>query len=77
MSDRGQGMFEDLSIEQQVFLIFMKIRCNFDNLHLSTMFAIPARHVSQLLHNWINYMYFTFMKIKTWPHRDVLHSVTA
>ena len=61
-----------LSLEQQFLLVMIKLRQNFDFMHLATLFQITATEGGQLFKAWINYMCFRFGEIPSWPDREIL-----
>ena len=65
-------VLDTLSLEQQFLLVMVKLRQNFDLAHLATIFQITATEAGQLFKEWINYMFFRFGEIPTWPDREVL-----
>ena len=65
-------VLDTLSLEQQFLLVMVKLRQNFDLAHLATIFQIRATEAGQLFKKWINYMFFGFGEIPTWPDKEVL-----
>lgn len=60
-----------LTTKQQLLLVLMKLRKNFDFKHLSTLFCISEKNVGTLFKHWINFLFFKFAQIQLWPDRDV------
>lgn len=59
-----------ISLEDQFLLVMMKLRQNFDFIHLSHLFGLSSQDCSTLFFNWINYMFFRLGSLVVWPHRD-------
>ncbi|XP_069111673.1 uncharacterized protein [Argopecten irradians] len=60
----GNGI-KHVSLEDQLLLVLMKLRLNFDFVHLSHLFGISSEACSGLFSNWINYMYDVFKTCST------------
>jgi len=65
---------KNLSLENQLLLVLIKLRQNFDFTHISTLFGISKQDCSTIFTNWINFMYFRFGSVNIWPNRDVIIS---
>ena len=63
-----------ISLEDQLLLVLVKLRHDFDFKHLSFLFDISSQSASDIFADWINYMFFTFSSIPIWPHRDVIQN---
>lgn len=61
-----------LSLEDQFLLVLVKLRQNFDFVHLGKLFKISSQDCSSLFSDWIQYMYFRFSSVSIWPHRDTI-----
>ena len=64
--------YDDLTLEQQFLLVMMKLRQNFDFVHLAGIFVISQNDAGAIFREWINYMFFKFGEIPTWPDREIL-----
>jgi hypothetical protein len=64
--------FKSLSLEDQLLLVLVKLRQNFDFVHLGKLFKISSQDCSSLFSEWIQYMYFRFSSVSIWPHRDTI-----
>ncbi|KAK6175911.1 hypothetical protein SNE40_014287 [Patella caerulea] len=60
------------SLEDQLLLVLIKLRQDFDFKHLSNMFGISSQDCSCLFTNWINYMFYRLGSLDIWPHRDII-----
>lgn len=61
-----------LSPEDQLFFVLCKLRNAFSFIDLAFRYNISVEDASLLFKNWINFMYFTFISIPIWPHRDII-----
>ncbi|KAJ8299946.1 LOW QUALITY PROTEIN: hypothetical protein KUTeg_021465 [Tegillarca granosa] len=61
---------KSMPVKDQLLLTLMKLRQNFDNIHLANLFLFIHRIV--IFSNWINFMFFHFGSVSIWPHRDVI-----
>ena len=56
----------------QFLLVMMKLRLNLQFKHLANLFNISPQDAGSLFREWINYMFYRFGSVPTWPERDVL-----
>ena len=61
-----------MPLRQQLLLVLMKLRQNFDLKELAFKFNICIQSVSTLVNSWIDFMFTTLGRLPMWPHRDVL-----
>lgn len=61
-----------LNIEDEYFLVLVKLNQNFDYEHLSHLFDIPLDTVSDIFLSWINAMYIKLGNMDIWLHRNIL-----
>ena len=61
-----------MSTEDQLLLVMCKLRSAFTFKDLAFRFGISAEAASLLFRNWINFMYFKYLQIPIWPHRDII-----
>ena len=59
-------------LEDEYFLVLMKLRMGLSNIDLSERFCTTESEVNNILLTWINYLYITLGSLKIWPHRDVI-----
>lgn len=71
-SESVKKIVRDLTVEQQFLLVLMKLRQNFDFKHLAQLFCTTPHQAGYLFKEWIDFMYFRFGEIPTWPDRDIL-----
>ncbi|XP_063391523.1 uncharacterized protein LOC134677033 [Cydia fagiglandana] len=62
-----------LSTEDQFFLTIMKLRQNKCIFELSRFFNVSTTTVSNIFITWINFMYQLWIKLDTWPSKDLVH----
>ena len=72
---RKVGSVDNLTMEDQLLLILMKLRQNYDFVHLGKLFGLSQQDTSTLFKNWIQYMFFRCGSISLWPHRDTIISM--
>ncbi|XP_053389439.1 uncharacterized protein LOC128552425 [Mercenaria mercenaria] len=65
---------ENLTMEDQLLLVTMKLRQNFDFAHLGNLFGMTQQDASSLIKNWIQYMFHRCGSVSIWPHRDIIIS---
>ena len=63
-------MIKKIELIDQLLLVMMKIRQNFDCVHLSLLFGLSSPDFSTLFFNWISYIFHRFCSLVIWPHRD-------
>ena len=61
-----------MPLRQQLLLVLMKLRQNFDTKELAFKFNILQQSVSVLFNSWIDYMFTTLGQLPMWPHRDII-----
>ncbi|XP_033730606.1 uncharacterized protein LOC117320019 [Pecten maximus] len=61
---------KNVSLEDQLLLVLMKLRQNFDFVHLSNLFMFSSQACSTIFSNWINYMFFKLGSLVIWPKRE-------
>lgn len=61
-----------LTMEDQLLLVMMKLRQNFDFCQIGTLFGISQQDASTLFSNWIQYMFYRCGSVPIWPHRDTI-----
>ena len=66
------GVSPNLSVEDQFFLVLIKLRQYKGNFELSKMFCINDRSVTNVFVTWINFMSVQWGKIDWWPSRDTV-----
>lgn len=62
----------NMSVEDQVLLVLIKIRHNFDFRHLGNLFGISQQDASTIFSNWIKYMFHRCSFVSIWPHRNTI-----
>ena len=63
-------MAKKIELIDQLLLVMMKIRQNFDFVHLSLLFGLSSPDCSTLFFNWISYIFHRLGSLVIWPHRD-------
>lgn len=56
--------------EDQVLLVMIKLRHNFDFHHIGHLFGISQQDASTIFRNWIQYMFHRCASVCIWPHRS-------
>lgn len=61
-----------LTFQDQLLVVLMKLRQDFDFRHLATLFGISSEDCCAIFSDWMNYMFYKFGSVPTsiWPHRD-------
>ena len=67
---RTVGSQKHLTLEDQVLLVMINLRQNFDFDRIGHLYGISQQDASTLFDNWINYMFFRCSSVSMWPHRD-------
>ena len=65
--ETGVGRPRSLSAFHSFVLTLLRLRCNFDVVHLSFLFNVNHTTVSNTIITWINYMYMKLGSIPIWP----------
>lgn len=63
---------KSLSTTDQLLLVLIKLRQNFDFQHISHLFNISSQDSSAIFTQWIYYMFFRLGSLDIWPHRETL-----
>lgn len=63
---------KSLSTIDQLLLVLIKLRQNFDYKHISHLFNVSSQDSSAIFTHWINYMFFRLGSLDIWPHRNIL-----
>ena len=66
------GSQKHMTMEDQLLLVMVKLRQNFDFAHIGNLFSISQQDASALFNNWIQYMFFRCSSVSWWPHRDTI-----
>ena len=66
--------FTNLSLKDQLFLVFCKFRHAFDFKDLAFRFNVSPQDACVIFKSWVNFMYFSFSSIPIWPSRDVIQT---
>lgn len=61
-----------LCSRDQLLLVLIKLRQNFDFKHIAHLFEISSQDCSAIFSHWINYMYFRLGSLNIWPSRETL-----
>ncbi|XP_060067919.1 uncharacterized protein LOC132548115 [Ylistrum balloti] len=61
-----------ITLENQLLLVIMKLRHDFDYVDLGYRFGASKQTVSILLTHWINYMFLRCGEVSIWPPRDTI-----
>ncbi|XP_064612603.1 uncharacterized protein LOC135476498 [Liolophura sinensis] len=64
----------ELTFQDQLLLVLMKLRQDFDFRHLATLFGTSSQDCCGVFSDWMNYMFYKFGSVPTsiWPHRDTI-----
>ena len=60
-----------LSLDDQLLLVLVKLKHDFDFIHIGHLFGVSNNAAGLLFTDWINYMYFHGSSVSIWPHRDI------
>lgn len=63
---------KSLTTIDQLLLVLIKLRQNFDFQHISHLFNISAQYSSAIFSQWINYIFFRLGSLNIWPHRETI-----
>ena len=75
---QGSGRKSPLSLEDQLFMLMVRLRLRRLQEELAYMFAVDPGTVSRILNTWINYVYLRLGMIPIWPSwEDVKKSMPA
>ena len=61
-----------LTLKNQMLLVLVKLRQDFDFKHMSRLFGLSPQDCSTVFNNWINFMYNRFNNELMWPDRNVI-----
>lgn len=63
---------EKMKMEDQLLMVMVKLRQNFDFSHLGYLFGISQQDANVIFTDWIQYMFFRCGSVPIWPHRDTI-----
>ena len=63
---------KNLSLKDQLLLVMMKCRQNFDFKHISRLFGISPQDCSTVFTNWMNFMFYRCGSVPIWPDRNTI-----
>lgn len=61
-----------MPLRQQLLMVLMKLRNNWDLKDLAFKFDIDTPSVSRIFGAWVDYMYNKLGSLAIWPHRDII-----
>lgn len=61
-----------LSVENQLLLVILKLRHDFDYMDLGYRFGLSKQTVSVMFTYWINYMFLRCGEVSIWPPRETI-----
>ena len=64
------GVKPSLCVEDQFFMLLIKLRQHKTNFELSRMFRVTESTVTNVFVTWINFIYFEMKEIDWWPSSD-------
>ena len=63
---------KNLNLKDQLLLVMMKCRQNFDFKHISRLFGISPQDCSTVFTNWMNFMFYCCGSVPIWPDRNTI-----
>lgn len=64
-----------LSVEDEFFMLLMKLRIGLSNIDLAERFCVSESTVNNINLTWVNFVYLVIGSLKIWPHRDVIINI--
>lgn len=61
-----------MTVENQLLLALIKLRCNKDDKELAFFFGINQRSVQKIFRVWLNFLYFELKDLDMWLSRDMI-----
>ena len=61
-----------ISVEDQFFLVLIKLRCHTQNFELSRMFSLSETDVYDIFCTWVRFASIQWREISIWPSRDIV-----
>lgn len=61
-----------MTMIDQLLMVMVKLRQNFDFVHIGKLFSISQQDASGIFKSWIEYMFFRCSSVSIWPHRDTI-----
>lgn len=71
-TDAGSSRDHILSVEDEFFLVMMKLRIGLTNLDLGIRFNVAEARISNTYISWLNLLFIQLGTLKIWPHRNVI-----
>lgn len=69
---KTNGYINEMTLRQQLLMVLMKLRNNWDMKDLAFKFGIDIPSVSIIFRAWVGYMYKKLGSLSIWPHRDII-----
>ncbi|XP_064461767.1 uncharacterized protein LOC135371725 [Ornithodoros turicata] len=66
------GRPQKVSVENQLFLVLVKLRLGLFHKHLGTLFGISISTVSRIFSTWIDFMYWQLAQLPLWLSREAV-----
>ncbi|XP_064485722.1 uncharacterized protein LOC135398196 [Ornithodoros turicata] len=66
------GRPQKVSVENQLFLVLVKLRLGLFHKHLGTLFGISISTVSRIFSTWIDFMYLQLAQLPLWLSREAV-----
>jgi hypothetical protein len=64
---------QQINVEDQFFLTLIRLRRHKTYFELSRLFGISECTVTNIFVTWINFMYYQWRELNTWPSKDLVH----
>lgn len=71
-SEQLLGRPHKLSVEDQLFLVLVKLRLGLFHQHLGHLFCISVSTVSRIFNVWVDYMYLQLSELELWHSREAV-----
>lgn len=73
--DERRGRPQKLSIEDQLFLVLVKLRVGLFHKHLGHLFNVSETTVSRVFLTWMSFLYLRLTELPLWLPRDVVDTL--
>ncbi|CAN7940578.1 unnamed protein product, partial [Ixodes pacificus] len=73
--DERRGRPQKLSIEDQLFLVFVKLRVGLFHKHLGHLFNVSETTVSRVFLTWMSFLYLRLTELPLWLPRGVVDTL--
>ncbi|CAN7987227.1 unnamed protein product [Ixodes pacificus] len=73
-SHESSGRRQKVSVENQLFLVLVKLHLGLFHQHLGHLFSVSTSTVSRIFSSWVNFMYLQLSEVPLWLPRHAINA---